>query len=375
MFSCSPISYLNSCFSICLRGRKSVRQFRELDELSQESFKLANRQLLTVDPAFAKVYKKGETEDNTVPTQIFNKLMKCLHEKANEFECDIVFPKDYDSGKRNWEWSIHEELIQKVVEEKLQLELYQQMLNDLEKKNEETKANAVGFLKLGEYDEKLKESEKKNEENKAKAIEFLKAIQLLGLNKKHFLEQNDVGNVQILDSKWNLHTEDKGQMRTTLFNAQKIILHTYNEYKKAAELDTFFSILYRSGPSIELTLMELQERIVDKYFDVQSFQNSNYYTISSETKQKNLDLLLNIFTKIQAIEYAKKYCIKHFNAAQISHISQFREEHFITENFICFLQDKKIIGQKTKEGPITNEDIERYIKESHEVELLDNSSY
>lgn len=281
---------------------------KELYNLIQERFRVENTKLIAMDPSFSAVYRKGEDENTVSPIKIFQRLMNRLHDKAEglgivNYKMPMNLPK---KERIEWEWENHENLMAEVIARETNKEII-----------------------FKEYTEMLKELQ--SYENTNYIVDGFEAI-YQRLNKECFL-----GNIQ-----------NKKDLLNNISIAMGTILFHYDMIKKAGKLGDFFDTYNDPCYYLHNDVFAILEELRTYTFTLKLDDSIH----PKFTKEKNMEKLVRFFTSFQEQKYKKDRDLWGEDYFEINYNTK--------ENFIEFLEERKIIGMQTSDGPITQKDIEDY---------------
>lgn len=332
-----------------------------------------------------RIFPSRQFKNNYQTEEMFEKYLKdqkvigknCKDGAINEQDIKDIIKRYVD----------FEMLFKKVVEIKPQIipvqpNYYRDKKADADDKIKQLVAENRVHEQSPLFDEILVEAMKFNC-NKT-VTNLIEGIHKLALYQKELLEYTSIAENRNYEG-WYfpqkllgviIHMENpEKETKYFLENAPGILLEGYKGAKKSGKLKHFFGDAFISA-CLEYCMVHMQEYIKNNMLedvDVKILLAPPMTPLvnKTETKQKNIGRIFEVFTDLEARKYAKIHNIQintewliageKGTKGKIFLDDAFLENYANNVNFILYLRDKvKCIGQETSEGAITEKDIYDY---------------
>ena len=301
---------------------------RKCATLGQKVYKKAYGHMVDLYLPLKAVVAEKEKNDNPAG-KIFIQCVNQLSDKAKDLGCDLQISSELNPLRR----MLHELFYYKTLISTIQAQL---------------KLNELFLEMLAVLD--LSDKYTKTQKDEFKSI--ITVIQSIPFKKEEMLEQSghfNIGGFWIpRGSQWVIEFPSK-------------VCKIYTQLKKTNNLDAFFAVfICNKYTNLEYYKINLNLEFVKNLID----NNSLAQLINKEeTKIKNLNDFFIIFSEYKALYnkniYFVNISIEFVKRKEINDVIK----NCTPQDFINFLKEAYIVGKKTSDSIIMNEDLENYGRE------------
>ena len=308
---------------------------KKLATASSKCFERANKRIAMLYPPLKAIVASGN-----LPKKIFMDCVDLLHDKARVLGCDEAAPSEAQQGvaRMNWECEHFETLAMNVQKRMQRVKILEEMLKELESSDihPETKL----FVR-GEIEALCQILPRQNELPKMSNDEFHRSMH---------------GKISMC---WAPAMQ--------LVKVVDVFIDGYQMFKQMDNLKYFFQMIadyYDKGYTHFASDLEVYKINVTDPLKLPTIPT----VANDQSKNDNLYIFLRVFIELQARKYAgdkniaidAKWLEDKGTKDAITGKAAFQENYTTKENFIKFLEEARVIGEETSEGPLTKEDIEEY---------------